>query len=341
MRRAAEARKLQSSRDRRVTPSLISIIVPTRNRADDLRQALVPLLHLQPRTADCEFIVVDNGSSDHTPDVLCALATAEPRLRILREPRVGISHARNTGIANARGSIIAFTDDDIRVHADWADAIVQTFAMYPRAAVVGGRVLPCWPVPPPPWLGRQSWGPLAIVDYGPEPLVVDRARPMCLIGANIAIRASAFDEVGLFSPAFPRGQDQQWLERLFERGGFGVYMPAITVSSPISPERLEHQYHRKWHYRRGRFLARMRLPRLEATRTGRLFDVPAHMWRSCAREATAMILDTMLRRQATAFSHLCAALCDAGFIRERVSNWAAGAALSPPDDAPGPLLAGE
>jgi glycosyltransferase involved in cell wall biosynthesis len=325
---------------RRVTRPLVSIVVPTRNRADDLRQALVSLLGLQPHTADCEFIVVDNGSSDHTLDVLGALATVERRLRILREPRPGISHARNTGIAHARGSIIAFTDDDIRVHADWVDAIVRTFAIYPRAAVVGGRVLPCWPVPPPPWLQRQSWGPLAIVDYGPEQLIVDRHRPLCLVGANVAMRASAFDEIGHFSPAFPRGQDQQWLERLFERGGFGVYMPAIAVSSPISPERLEKQYHRRWHYGRGRFLARMRLPRLEATRTGRLFDVPAHMWRSCARETLATILDTLLRRRAAAFHHLCAALCDAGFIRERVGDRVA-ALLPPPDDAPGPLLAGE
>src|SRR5262249_42532012 len=177
-------------------------------------EALASLLALQLFHADCEFIIVDNGSSDRTPEVLDAFAAAEPRMRILREPRPGISYARNTGIVHARGSIIAFTDDDIRVHADWVDAIVRTFAMYPRAAVVGGRVLPSWPAPPPPWLDRQSWGPLAIVDYGPEPFVVDRHRPLCLIGANVAMRASAFEDVGLFSPEFPRGQDQQWLERL-------------------------------------------------------------------------------------------------------------------------------
>jgi glucosyl-dolichyl phosphate glucuronosyltransferase len=316
----------------------VSIIVPTRNRADDLRQALASLLALRPRTADFEIIAVDNGSSDNTWRLLETLSAREARLQALREPRPGISHARNAGIARARGSIIAFTDDDIRVHGDWVDAIADAFATYPDAAVVGGRVLPSWSCPPPAWLQRESWGPLAIVDYGPEPFIVDRDRPLCLIGANVAMRASAFDEVGLFSPAFPRGQDQEWIERLYHRGGFGVYLPSIVVSSPIASERMTKQYHRAWHFRRGRFLARMRIPRLEATRAGRPFGVPGHIWRSCLSEALATLGSRLHGERAAAFGHWCAALCHAGFIRERVAQWVA-AKMSTNGGARGPLLA--
>jgi len=315
-----------------VTSPLVSIIVATRNRAEDLQQALASLIALRPRRAHCEFIVVDNGSSDRTPEVLQSFSSTEPRLRALHEPRLGVSHARNTGIAEARGSIIAFTDDDIVVHDDWIDSIVDAFATYPQAAAVGGRVLPQWPAPPPSWLRRQAWSPLAIVDYGPEPLVVDRALPLCLVAANLAVRPAVFQDVGLFSTAFPRGQDHEWLERLYAHGGFGVYVPGIVVSAPISPDRLKKQYHYRWHYRRGRYLARMRLPRLEATNTGRLFDVPGHMWRSCITEIVGVIRSTVLWQGAAAFDHFCVALYHAGFIRERTSGWV-NAALFPARDA--------
>jgi GT2 family glycosyltransferase len=299
---------------------LVSIVVPTRNRADDLRGALGALLGIRAQTAEVELIVVDNGSTDGTWQILQTTAAREPGVQVLREPRTGVSYARNTGIARAHGSIIAFTDDDIRVTPNWIDAIVAAFDAYRDALVVGGRVLPAWPAPPPRWLRRESWGPLAIVDYGPDPIVVDNSRPLCLIGANVAMRASAFDRVGLFSPAFPRGQDQEWLERLFRCGGFGVYVPEIAVSSPIAAERLTKEYHRAWHYRRGRFLARMRIPRIEATRRGRLFNTPAHIWRSLVTESLASIVDRLRGRPAAAFGHWCAALCHAGFIRERAQG---------------------
>jgi glycosyltransferase involved in cell wall biosynthesis len=317
---------------------LVSIVVPTRNRADDLRQALAALLGLRPKTADVEIIVVDNASTDNTWRLLEIVAEREPRLQALHEPRPGVSYARNAGIARARGSIIAFTDDDNRVPENWVDAIVAAFADYPDASVVGGRVLPDWPMPPPAWLKRECWGPLAILDYGPEPIVVDRDRPLCLITANVAIRASVFNEVGLFSPAFPRGQDQEWIERLYAHGGFGVYLPTIEVLSPIACERLTKQYHRTWHYRRGRFLARMRLPRLEATRRGRLFRVPAHIWRSCITEAFTALACFLRRQSSQAFGHACAALCHAGFVRERVGEWMADWA-PPKGDAGRPLFA--
>jgi len=321
-----------------VPAPLVSIIVPTRNRADDLRQALRALLELRARTAQVELIVVDNGSTDNTWRLLQTVSAREPGLLAVREPRPGISYARNAGIARAHGSIVAFTDDDIRVAPDWVDAIVAAFDAHPDASVVGGRVLPTWPAPPPRWLQRESWGPLAIVDYGPDPIVVNSAHPLCLIGANVAMRVSAFEHVGLFSPAFPRGQDQEWLERLYRRGGFGVYLPSIVVSSPIAKERLTKEYHRAWHYRRGRFLARMRIPRLEATRTGRLFNVPAHIWRALITETFASVADRLRGESASAFGHWCAALCHAGFIRERVTAWMTDR-LSPKGDADGSILA--
>jgi glycosyltransferase involved in cell wall biosynthesis len=306
---------------------LLTVVVPTRNRADNLDGALSALLAQDPATPPFEIIPVDNGSTDGTWNCLSRFADAHTRVRPVSEPRPGVSHARNAGIAAARAPIIAFTDDDVRVGSNWVKSIVSSFSTYCDAAAIGGKVLPAWPCSPPSWLDRASWGPLALVDYGPAPIRVSRERPLCLIGANVAMRASAFSEIGLFSPAFPRGQDQEWLERLYERGGHGMYDPSIVIASPVPQDRMTKTYHRQWHYGRGRFLARMRLPELEATRSGHLFGVPGHVWRSCAAETCLAVRTALRNRRAEAFAHECAAWWRAGFIRQRlVSRWAGSGA---------------
>src|SRR5262245_6124029 len=85
----------------------VSVIVPTYNRAHLLRPSLASVL---AEDADLEVIVVDDGSSDGTPEMLASLA--EPRLRVLVRPHAGIAAARNAGVAEARGAVIAFHDSD-------------------------------------------------------------------------------------------------------------------------------------------------------------------------------------------------------------------------------------
>jgi glycosyltransferase involved in cell wall biosynthesis len=86
----------------------ISVIIPAHNVARYLRQAAESVL-AQTRQ-DFEVIVVDDGSTDGTPDVLRDLRDA--RLRMLRQSRSGSASARNAGIALAAGPYIAFLDAD-------------------------------------------------------------------------------------------------------------------------------------------------------------------------------------------------------------------------------------
>jgi len=92
-------------------PPLVSIVVPTRNRADELRQALKALLDVHAQTAQVELIVVDNGSTDNTWRLLQTVSAREPGLQAVREPRPGISHARNAGIREARADVLVYTSD--------------------------------------------------------------------------------------------------------------------------------------------------------------------------------------------------------------------------------------
>jgi glycosyltransferase involved in cell wall biosynthesis len=86
---------------------LVSVIIPTYNRADLVRQAVASVAAQTYR--DFEIVVVDDGGTDGTYEVL----SANRELRVRRHPsRRGVSAARNTGIAAARGEWLAFLDSD-------------------------------------------------------------------------------------------------------------------------------------------------------------------------------------------------------------------------------------
>jgi glycosyltransferase involved in cell wall biosynthesis len=87
--------------------SLVSIIIPTYNRASYIQKALDSVFKQTYR--DFEVIVIDDGSSDNTKEVLQKYGN---RIRYSYQDNHGISHARNTGIRNSKGDYIAFLDSD-------------------------------------------------------------------------------------------------------------------------------------------------------------------------------------------------------------------------------------
>jgi glycosyltransferase involved in cell wall biosynthesis len=260
-----------------------------------VRAALEHLLTQDAGDLQTEIIVVDNNSTDNTAEVVQKLISqtdVEASYRF--ESAQGISYARNTGWRCARGEIIAFTDDDVEVAPDWTTRIAAAFEQHPAVDCVGGKVLPSWPTPPPKWLTREHWAPLAILDYGDTPLLLDHDDPRCLIGANLAVRRSVLAKAGGFSPAVQRVkdgigsiEDHEFLIRVWNAGGRALYMPDIVVVAPVDQPRLTKSYHRRWHYGHGHFHAVMRSPSVERTSAGRLFDVPAHLYRQALADAAA------------------------------------------------------
>src|SRR6516164_1901797 len=122
-----------------------SVAICTRNRAELLAECLsAVLIDAGAIAALGELIVVDNGSTDETPEVVERLRVAHPdaRLRRLVEPRPNLSLARNLALDEARGAIIAFLDDDAIVHPGWLASCLDAFAACPDAAAVGGEILP-------------------------------------------------------------------------------------------------------------------------------------------------------------------------------------------------------
>src|SRR4051794_27984931 len=87
----------------------VTVVIPTHNRADLVRATLDSVL--AQRDVDLQVVVIDDGSSDATPEVLQAID--DPRLRWRTNvPAAGVSNARNSGLAMADTPWVAFTDDD-------------------------------------------------------------------------------------------------------------------------------------------------------------------------------------------------------------------------------------
>lgn len=297
----------------------VSVVLSTYNRAAMLPRALDALL-AQRTDVRYEVILVDNNSIDSTREVGARyVVTSHNRLRYIFEPRQGLSHGRNAGIAAAHGAIIALTDDDVEVAPDWIQQLTRAFEEHPDAAYIGGRVLPRWAVPPPAWLTTAHWSPLALQDYGEETLRIGPAFPVCLVGANLAFRASVFERIGLFQPSFGRikdgigsTEDHEMQLRLWQAGLEGVYVPRVLMMADIPADRLTKAYHRRWHRGHGRHCARMRLRELipqEFAPMGRpphlltLFGVPAYVYREVPKTAFRWLQAVIRRKDPMFYRH--------------------------------------
>lgn len=89
-------------------PARVSVVVPTYNARPLLSQTLAAIL--AQTFADFELIVIDDGSTDDTPEYLATLT--DPRLRVIRQTNAGVGAARNRGIDESTGEFIAFCDHD-------------------------------------------------------------------------------------------------------------------------------------------------------------------------------------------------------------------------------------
>jgi mycofactocin system glycosyltransferase len=114
---------------------LVSVIVPVRNRADDIAACLDSLLRLRYPPDKLDLIVVDDASEDRTAEVVSKF----PVHLISVSRRSQASFCRNVGAQKAKGEILAFTDSDCQADALWLRELLPAFRE-PGVGVVGGVV---------------------------------------------------------------------------------------------------------------------------------------------------------------------------------------------------------
>lgn len=285
-----------------MTVKVVSVLICTYNRARLLRETLMAI-HALTLPSDCavEIVIVDNNSTDNTKLVVDeAAAASRVPVIYLREARQGKSFALNTGLASAHGDVIALTDDDVLPAAEWLARIVDTFRER-DVTFVFGKVLPRWGVTPPPELlmprAQDIWGPLAIVDYGDEP-VDYRAESLgqrLPIGANLAFVRSVLvtiggwrTDLGKVNNTLISGEDHEIFMRLRRHGLYrGYYEPRSSVRHYVPPSRLTRKYFRQWFYWHGKTNALMLadlFPDLDLQHVPRIAGVPRFIYRQAARQ---------------------------------------------------------
>lgn len=206
----------------------LSVCICTANRANDLTLALESLARLQlPQGRDVEFIIVDNASTDATPEVLKAAAARLPfPLVVLQEPMRGSSSAHNCALRHARGEVIAWTDDDCVLAEDWVERILAHFDNDPALEFLTGRVE----------LYDQSHYPIT-VNTSLEPAIADETADYAhsVIGCNMAIRRRLLERIGIFDPRFGAGaalraaEDTDFAFRALRAGCRIAYAPDVLL----------------------------------------------------------------------------------------------------------------
>lgn len=223
--------------------SPLAVVVPTRNRASQLRRCLAALA---AQDVELEIVVVDDGSGDAAA-VSEAAGTAGARL--VRLDGVGPAAARNAGVRAARASIVCLTDDDCEPESSWARLL--SAPVRSGAAAASGRITAASASSP----ADRAW--CVIVEHlrgeGSHP---GSPSPGFASTANLCCSRALLEELP-FDESFPlaAGEDRDWCARATKRGSAPIRIDdAVVVHRPD----LSGSAFLRQQYRYGRGAARYR-----------------------------------------------------------------------------------
>jgi GT2 family glycosyltransferase len=229
-----------------------SVIVPTRDRAEQLDGCLEALSHLDYPRERVQVIVVDDGGAVASV-VPCQRWSRTLEVLVIRQRHTGPAAARNAGAARARGRFLAFTDDDCRPSPRWLRAFAAGFAAGPDR-LLGGRTLNALPRNP------YSAASQLILDIVYSHYNADPGEAAFVASNNMAVSSELFRELGGFDPAFTTSEDRDLCDRWLQRG-FGITLVGNAVVHHTKPLSLK-SFCRQ-HFRYGRGAYRFRRARIE------------------------------------------------------------------------------
>ena len=196
----------------------VSVIVPVYNDPNGIRECL-KALGSQTYPKDLfEVLVVDNGSTDHTRDII-----KQFDVELLVEDEIQGSYAaRNLGIESAKGEVLAFTDADCIPDPEWVANGIRTL-MEQSADLVGGRVV---------FEFSNEKSPAERFDASVNMRNDKSVRDGMAKTANVFVRVSVVDDIGPFPNHFISGGDVQWTRKATNAGYRLVYGENAIVRHP-------------------------------------------------------------------------------------------------------------
>ena len=216
---------------------LLSTIICTRNRADEIVNCL-PVVALQARQfGDVEVVVVDNGSTDNTRAIVLELTERlEFPFKYVYEPVAGLCQARNRGRAEASGRVLAYIDDDEEIGPDWIRQIREHFLSEKSDCLAGKIGVRLEAEPPFPVDDEMLWF-FCTTALGDKERYLEY--PEHANGGNMSFRTEVFDAVGGFDTNLKLyGDETEFFRRVSEMEFGTYYNPKIEVNQIIPKDRL-------------------------------------------------------------------------------------------------------
>jgi glycosyltransferase involved in cell wall biosynthesis len=236
------------------------------------------------------IMLVDSASSAAVAAELGELAT-QHGARLVRVAQPGVSLARNAGAWAARTQFIAYIDDDAIPASDWVESILEAIAEPgPRPALIGGRILPKWEAPLPPWWPGSLRGVLSIIEHEGSGEYRTDAVPKGLepYAANIVVHVLSLLATGGFGGGLGRcgasllSDEEVQLAWALQDAGHSVrYNSRIVVHHQIQARRLSDP---AW------LLSRLYWQGASTVLTRRLLQQPDAVWRELPRRLTVALL---------------------------------------------------
>lgn len=206
-----------------------TIVIPVHNKASLTRQCLNDLI-ADPRCTDAEILVVDDGSTDTTAEVL---EPVRERVKVLRNwTNLGFAAACNRGVEAASSELVILLNNDVRPTPGWLDALVEHAANHPRAAAIGAKLLFANDtVQHAGVVIGQDRDPHHIYSGFPahHPAVSRSRRFQIVTGACMLVRRSVFLSHTGFDTAFVNGHEDVDLCLRLNRTGHEVHLCADSV----------------------------------------------------------------------------------------------------------------
>ncbi len=206
----------------------LSVVICTRDRADQLRTCLARLAVVEPDRLDIELVIVDNGSTDHTSKVIEEWLPKLPfQAQAVHEAKPGVSQAKNAGIANCTGELIFFTDDDCYLEPGFFTKLEKAVSQsgYDYG---GGPILPSHPGLDPR-VAQLLISEATTIPRGT--LIIPTG---FIQGANFFFRRHVFERAGLFNVHVGAGttfscEDIEMCARASRAGFLGGRLPDFIV----------------------------------------------------------------------------------------------------------------
>lgn len=245
----------------------ISVIIPTRNRAESLRQTLACLAAAAKGTLRCEVTVVINGGVDVATESVVSEFSRQIHVRHVFEPQAGKAHALNRAIADVPlGAIVAVLDDDMSPDPNWCLGVKAICDRWPDRDIFTGRSRIIWPSEHvPAWCRHpkiEGWA-YSVLDPGPKDNPMKPGRWFSgnhfwfrsrVLASGVRFPVEGYDggkhiEIG----------EARFQLLLADRGYRGMAGPDATCGHRLQPELLEYDVIERRAKRVGRGLALARL----------------------------------------------------------------------------------